>query len=349
MKSILHVDMDAFFASVEVLEDPKLRGKPVIVGGTGNRGVVAACTYEARAFGVHSAMPTAQARRLCPHGVFLNGRHELYSAYSGRIFTIFETFTPMVEGISLDEAFLDVTGTRRLFGTPEDTAHAVRTRIFDETGLRASVGVATAKMIAKLASEAAKPRAHHRGTRPGLGVKVVPPGEELAFLHPLPVRALWGVGPATLKRLERFGVRTVGDLADVPLDGLAATLGPGLARHLHDLANGIDPRSVEPERATKSISHEETYRHDHDDPEVLRREVLRLSDGVASRLRAAGLVGRTVTLKVRFHDFNTITRAQSVPAAIDTASQIAEVASSLLAALDVRQGVRLLGVAMSNL
>lgn len=341
--------MDAFFASVEVLENPDLRGKPVIVGGTGNRGVVAACTYEARAFGVHSAMPTARARRLCPHAVFLNGRHDLYGRYSARIFAIFSSFTPLVEGISLDEAFLDVTGARRLFGEAEEVAHAIRARIVDEVGLTASVGVATAKMIAKLASEAAKPRADHRGTRPGLGVKVVPPGDELAFLHPHPVRALWGVGPATLKRLERFGVRTVGDLADVPLDALIAALGNGLAHHLHDLARGIDPREVEPDRAVKSISHEETYRRDHDDPEVLRREVLRLSDGVASRLRAAGLAGRTITVKVRFHDFNTITRSHSVPAPIDTASEIAETASSLLASVDVRQGVRLLGVAASNL
>ena len=305
--SILHVDLDAFFASVEVLDDPSLAGRPVIVGGAGERGVVAACTYEARACGVHSAMPSVRARRLCPDAVFLPGRYDRYAELSAQLHEVFGRYTPLVEGISLDEAFLDVSGARRLFGTGEEIAWSIRDSVRSTLGLEASVGVATTKFVAKLASEAAKPAADRAGTRPGRGVVVVAPGTELDFLHPLPVRALWGVGPATLARLERFGVATVGDLAALPLSTLVTALGEAVGHHLHDLAWGRDARGVEPDRPVKSVSHEETYAHDLHLTSELAAEAVRLADGVAARLRRAGLGGRTVSIKVRFHDFSTIT------------------------------------------
>jgi DNA polymerase-4 len=346
---ILHVDMDAFYAAVEVLEDPSLRGRPVVVGGTGRRGVVAACTYEARAYGIHSAMPSVQARRLCPHAVFLPGRHDVYGQYSRRVFDVFKTYTPLVEGISLDEAFLDVSGATRLFGDGPGIAATIRTRVHDEVGLWSSVGVATSKLMAKLASEAAKPTPSRSGAIPGAGVVVVPPGEELAFLHPRPVRSLWGVGPATFARLERFGVVTVGDLAAVPVDTLTTALGPSLGRHLHDLAWARDERRVEADRRPKSISHEETFARNHHDHVSLQKEIVRLSDGVASRLRSAGLAGRTVTIKVRFGDFRTITRSHSEGAPVETGPDIARIAGNLLANVDPAPGVRLLGVGVSQL
>lgn len=347
--AILHVDLDAFFAAVEVLADPSLAGRPVIVGGAGRRGVVAACTYEARAHGVHSAMPSAQARRLCPHAVFVAGRYDRYAEVSARLHEVFARFTPLVEGIALDEAFLDVSGGRRLLGTGEQIGWAVRRSIKDELGLDASVGVAATKFIAKLASEAAKPVADLRGTGPGAGVVVVRPGTELAFLHPLPVRALWGVGPATHRRLERFGVSTVGDLAAIPVDSLTAALGQSLGRHLHELAWARDPRRVEPSRAVKSVSHEQTYAADVHERQRLVAEAIRLADGVGGRLRRSGLAGRTVTVKVRFGDFATITRSRTLPEAVDTGTAIARAAVALLDGVDPTPGVRLLGVGVSHL
>ncbi len=347
--TILHVDMDAFYASVEVLLRPELAGQPVIVGGAGPRGVVASCSYEARAFGIHSAMPSTQARRLCPDAVFLSGRFDVYHDYSRRIHEVFHAYTPVVEGIALDEAFLDVAGARRLFGSPGDIARAIRSRIREELGLWSSVGVASSKLLAKLASEAAKPHASRRGPVPGEGVVEVAPGGELAFLHPLPVEALWGVGPATAKRLTRFGVVTVGDLAQIPRESLVAALGHAHGTALHDLAWARDTRPVEPDRETKSIGHEETYRHDLDERERLQEEVVRMADSVASRLRAAGLAGRTVTLKVRFADFVTITRSATGAQPLDTGPEIARLATDLLAQVDIARGVRLLGVSVANL
>jgi len=347
--SILHVDLDAFFAAVEVLADPTLVGKAVVVGGTGGRGVVAAASYEARAYGVHSAMPSARARRLCPHAVFLDGRHDVYADYSRRLHAVLTSFTPLVEGISLDEAFLDVSSVRRLWGPPPEIAGRLRARVYDEVGLWASVGVATTKLVAKLASEAAKPTASPAGPVPGLGVRVVSPEEELDFLHAHPVGALWGVGPATRARLERFGVRTVGDLAVLPADTLVRALGASSGRALHDLAHNRDGRPVVPDREAKSVGHEETYPRDHRDPETLRREVVRLSDAVASRLRAAAVAGRTVTLKVRFGDFRTITRSRTESDGVETGPTVARAALQLLATVDVSPGVRLLGVSASNL
>jgi DNA polymerase-4 len=348
-RTILHLDMDAFYASVEVLVDPSLRGKPVIVGGSGNRGVVASCSYEARAFGIHSAMPSARARRLCPSAVFVHGHYDLYAEYSERLHEILRSATPLVEGISLDEAFLDVTGARRLLGPGPEIAADLRSRIEAHLGLRASVGVATSKLIAKLASKAAKPSASKTGVAPGPGVFVVEPGRELAFLHPLPVRALWGVGPATARRLDSFGVRTVGDLAAVPLDTLTTALGAVLGQSLHDLAWARDDSPVQPEREVKSISHEETYARDLHERVALAHEAVRLGDAVAARLRRAGKAGRTVTIKVRFHDFATITRSLTLPSAVDTGPAVAEVAEALLDHVDPAPGVRLFGISVSNL
>ena len=347
--TILHVDMDAFYASVEVLRDPTLAGKPVIVGGSGDRGVVASCSYEARAYGIHSAMPSARARRLCPHAVFVHADFDAYTEYSRRIHEIFAAYTPLVEGIALDEAFLDVAGARRLFGPAEAIAHAIRDRIADELRLGCSVGVGTTKLIAKLASKAAKPRASARGAQPGPGVLVVPPDEELSFLHPLPVNALWGVGPATEERLRRFGVTTVGELAGLPRDTLVGALGQANGAHLHELAWGRDPRPVEPQRGVKSIGHEETYAVDLVDAEDIHREAVRMADAVAARLRRAKVAGRTLTVKVRFHDFSTITRSHTFASAVDTAPDIGRAALALLGQVDSTPGIRLLGVSMSNL
>jgi DNA polymerase IV len=347
--SILHVDMDAFFVSVELLDRPELRGQPVVVGGSGDRGVVAAASYEARAYGIHSAMPSSRARRLCPHAVFLSGRHARYAEVGGAVFEIFRRFTPLVEPLSLDEAFLDVTGARRLHGPPPDIAIQIRRRVRAELGLTCSVGVATTKFVAKLASAAAKPIAAPDGPRPGVGVKVVAPEDVEAFLHPLPVRALWGVGPATFARLERLGVTTVGELAALPLSAVASALGSAAGRHLHALANGIDDRPVEPDRRPKSIGHEETFARDLHRRDHLDRELVRLADGVASRLRRHGLGGRTVTVKVRFHDFRTITRSTTLPGPVDTAPELVDAAKRLLDGIDPAVGVRLLGVSVTNL
>jgi DNA polymerase-4 len=294
-------------------------------------------------------MPSGRARQLCPHASFVTGRFDRYAELSRCIHAIFEAYTPLVEGISLDEAFLDVTGSERLLGVGPDIAADIRRRTAEEVGLACSVGVAPVKFLAKLASEAAKPTATLAGVVPGPGVVVVEPGQELAFLHPLPIESLWGVGPATSERLRRLGVTTVGSLAAVPRDVLEATVGGAHGRHLGQLARGIDERPVEPNREIKSVSHEETYAVDVFDRTELGTEIVRMADSVAGRMRRAGLVGRTVALKVRYGDFVTLTRSRTSPTGLCDGPSIASIAAALLDAVDVSPGVRLLGVGVSNL
>lgn len=336
---IAHVDMDAFYASVEVVKDPSLRGKPVIVGGQGGRGVVTSASYEARAFGVHSAMPTIRARRLCPHAVFLPNDFEAYLDYSARIREVFASFTPLVEPLSLDEAFLDVSGSVKLFGPPPEIGLRLKEAI-GELGLTCTVGIAPNKFLAKLASTTAKPD----------GLLVVEPGEVKAFLHPLPVAALWGVGEQTGEVLRRLGLRTVGDLATIARRTLERAVGDSLGAHLHDLANGIDDRPVVPDEPSKSVGSEETFATDLDAAEDIRREILRLSERTAGRLRAKGLCGRTITLKVRFSNFKTITRSKTLPEEVDSGAALYQVARELFDKLPTeRLRIRLLGVGVSGL
>ena len=348
MATILHVDMDAFFVSVELLDRPELRGRPVVVGGAGERGVVAAASYEARAHGVRSAMSSHKARRLCPHAVFLPGRHARYAEVSTRIMELFREFTPLVEPLSLDEAFLDVAGSMRLLGEAPDIAAQIRREVHEREGLTCSVGVAGTKFVAKLASETAKPKASPEGPVFGRGVHVVAPEETSAFLRPLPVQSLWGVGPATLSKLDRIGVTTVGELADLPLENLVAAIGGSAGRHLHGLANGYDDRVVDPDRRVKSIGQEETFARDRHDREELVTELVGFVDGVASRLRAAGVSGRTIQIKVRFGDFHTITRSVTLGHAVDDAASILPAARALLDQVDPTPGVRLLGLSVSG-
>ncbi len=345
---ILHVDMDAFFASVEVLDDPSLRGLPVIVGGSGSRGVVAACTYEARMFGVHSAMPSAMARRLCPPAVFVDGRFHRYVEESGKLHRIFESVTPLVEGISLDEAFLDVTGSRHLLGDGATIAESIRRRVAEELKLPCSVGVGRSKLMAKLASKAAKPVADRRGITPGPGVVVVPPHSELEFLHPLPVRALWGVGPVTGRRLAALGINQVGDIAALAPGALERYLGAAQGAHLAALSRGHDPRPVVPDQAAKSIGHEETFGSDLWDRSELHQHLVRMVDASAAALRRAELAARTVTVKVRFGDFSLTTRSHTLGSPIDATPAIGAVAAALLDSVDPAPGVRLLGVSLSG-
>jgi len=345
---ILHVDMDAFYVSVEIRRRPDLVGKPVVVGGTGPRGVIAAASYEARRYGVRSALPSVTAKRLCPQAVFLPGDHALYASVSADVNRIFTSITPLVEPLSLDEAFLDVSGGLRLHGPGAVIAQTIRRRVWEELQLRCSVGVAPNKFLAKLASVAAKPVASPEGVHDGKGVVEVLPGQELAFLHPLPVQALWGVGPATLERLRGLGVHTVADLAELDEAGLVAAVGAAHGRHLYGLAWGVDDRPVEPDREMKSIGHEETFVSDRHTTEELLRELVRLSDAVAARVREHGGVARTLTLKVRFAGFETITRSITVAGGVSTAHGIVSAVTPLLDAIDPSRGVRLLGVSASN-
>ncbi len=341
--------MDAFFAAVEVLDNPSLAGRPVIVGGSGARGVVASCTYEARAYGVHSAMASVRARQLCPDAVFLDGHYRRYAQVSAELRDALRSFTPLVEPVGLDEAFLDVRGALRLFGSPREIGAAIRRRVRDELDLDCSVGAGRSKLIAKLASRAAKPRAHAQGKLPGEGVVVVALEEEMSFLHPKSVGQLWGVGPATAKRLTDLGVRTVGDLACLPEAVLVRALGKVHGRHLAALARGEDADPVVPDRPTKSVGHEETFREDIADRKILHRHALRMAESVAGHLRANGRTGRTITVKVKLSDFSVITRSHTVETGLDTGSAIGAVVAALLDTAELPSGVRLLGVSISGL
>jgi DNA polymerase-4 len=339
-RAILHADMDAFFASVEIRRRPELAGRPVIVGGAGNRAVVTSATYEARAFGVHSAMPVLRARRLCPDAIVVPPDMASYRDASADVMEIFRSITPLVEPISLDEAFLDVTGVRRTLGGPEQVAELLRARIADELSLPVSVGVGPSKFVAKLASARSKPD----------GVLIVPPARVIAFLHPLPVSALWGVGEATGETLSRLGLHTVGDLAATPAATLVRALGPAAGTHLSQLARGIDARPVVPHEPEKSVSGEHTFDTDVDDPDVVRRELLRLSERVAARLRGAELRARTLSIKVRYADFRTVSRSRTVAEPTDVGRDIYATAAELYAALGlVRPRLRLVGVRAEGL
>ncbi len=337
--SILHVDMDAFYASVEVRRRPELRGQPVVVGGSGPRGVVSSASYEARAFGVRSAMPGGQAKRLCPTAIFLPVDMPAYLEASAAVMAVFHDVTPLVEQLSVDEAFLDVSGARRLLGSPRSIAGELRARIRRELELPCSVGVAGTKFMAKLASTRAKPD----------GMLVVSPGRAIEFLHPLPIEALWGVGDRTAEALRQLGLRTVGDVAQAPAGMLRQAVGEAGTAHLRALAWARDPRRVQTERVEKSVSAETTFDVDIADADVLRRTLLALANRVGGRLRAAGHAGRTVAIKVRLSDFQTLSRSRTLPRATDVAHEIFDTAWSLFRALAPGDRIRLLGVRVESL
>ena len=336
---ILHVDMDAFYCSVEVRRRPELRGKPVIVGGIGPRGVVSSASYEARAFGVRSAMPSVRARALCPKATFLPPDFSEYSAASQAVMRIFREVTPLVEPISMDEAFLDVAGARRLLGPSAGIAAQIRHRVAQEQRLTCSVGVAPTKFLAKLASTRAKPD----------GLLVVPADRVLEFLHPLPVAALWGVGERSAEVLHRLGLRTVGDLAQAPVGLLRSGLGQAAATQLHELAWGRDPRAVEPTQVEKSIGAETTFDTDVADQAQIRRAMLALAAKATGRLRGAGMVGRTISIKVRFADFRTINRSRTLSTPTDVTKEVFETAWGLFTALSPGERIRLVGVRIEGL
>ena len=337
--TVLHIDMDAFYASVELISRPELKGTPVIVGG-GSRSVVLSATYEARRFGVHSAMPMTRARRLCPQATVVEPSHGRYSRVSAGVMEIFRSVTPLVEPLSLDEAFLDVAGAVRRLGRPREIGQLIRDRVADEQGITCSVGVATTKFVAKLASTRSKPD----------GMLVVPASGVVAFLHPLPVGALWGVGEKTEKELTRLGLHTVGDIAHTPRNTLVRALGQAAGSHLHALSWGRDERRVVAHEPDKSIGAEETFSRDVDDPDVVRRELLRLAERTAARLRTAGLAGRTVSVKIRFADFTTITRARTLSEPTDVAAVLYATARQLYEALGLdRARLRLVGIRVEGL
>lgn len=340
---ILHVDMDAFYASVAIRDRPELRHLPVIVGG-GHRGVVLSATYAARIHGVHSAMPMTRARRLCPRAIVVAPDFERFSAVSSAIMEMFRSVTPTVEPLSMDEAFLDVSGSLRRFPSATAVGDYLRIRIFDEQQITCSVGIASTTGLAKIASRRAKPD----------GLVVVPRHGVTAFLHPLGVEELWGVGEVTAAQLHRLGLRTVGDLAHTPLSVVKRALGPSVGARLHAMAWGDDARMVTPRRCPdepdRSIGADETFSRDTDDEAVVRRELLRLSTKVAARMRSAQVSGRTVTLKVRFHDFTTITRSRTLRDTTDSTQQVYATATQLFAALGLQRArIRLVGVRVEGL
>ncbi|MCU1527025.1 MAG: polymerase [Frondihabitans sp.] len=338
--SILHVDMDAFFASVELLEHPELRGLPVVVGHRSQRSVVTAATYEARKFGVNSAMPMAVALRRCPQAIVLEPHFERYRHFSTQVMSMFDDVTPLVERLGIDEAFLDVSGSRRLLGTTFEIATALRKRVHSETGLHCSIGAASTKFVAKLASSVAKPD----------GLLIVPHDETVPFLHPRPISALWGVGGRTEELLRGYGLTTIGDVAHAPLDVLQRAIGQAGGAKIHELSWGRDARNVSTRPEEKSVGHEVTFEYDVADADQIRRELFRLSDQVGRRLRAAGAAGRTVVLKLRFGDFTTITRSKTLADSTDLGRRIYEEVRQVYEATGKQlTPIRLVGVRMEQL
>ena len=338
LRTILHLDLDAFYASVEQLDAPSLRGRPVIVGGTSNRGVVCAASYEARKFGVRSAMPTSRARRLCPDAVFLRPRFDRYGELSDRIFDVYRRYTPLVEPLSLDEAFLDVTASRALHGDGPTIATAIRAAVRAESGLTVSAGVAEVKLAAKIATDFGKPD----------GLTVVPPGGVAAFLAPLPIGRLWGVGEVTEAALRRLGVATIGDLVATPEAALASAVGADRAHAFRALAEGRDARDVVPDEGLKSVGGEETFEADVRGEAALSRCLLLQAARVGRRLRAHGLRGRVVTLKVKYADFIAVTRRVTLPDPTDDDDAIYRAARSQLPRIDPTRAVRLAGLTVSG-
>jgi DNA polymerase-4 len=337
--TILHVDMDAFFASVSELDYPQYRGKPLVVGA-GSRGVVLSANYAARKFGIRAAMPVARAQRMAPTAIFIPPDHERYSEVSRRVMEIFFEYTPYVEPLSLDEAFLDVTGSRRLFGSGREIAQAIRKRVSDQEKITCSVGISTTKFIAKLASGRCKPD----------GVLEIAHDRILTFLHPLPVNEIWGVGPKTNEELQRLGLRTVADIAHTPIETLKRALGESAGVALYELAWARDYREVVPDAPEKSISAAETFSYDLEDREEIFRELLRLTERATHRLRKRELRSKTIGLKVRFSDFTTITRSKTVALPINGTHEIYEIAKELFLALKIDGArIRLLGVSLENL
>ena len=337
--TILHVDMDAFFASVEERDNPALKGKAVVVGA-GVRGVVSAANYEARKFGIHAAMPVGRAKRLAPHAIFVPPNMSRYSEVSSHIMEIFRSVTPLVEPLSLDEAFLDVTGAKRLLGDGREIAKQIRAKVEASEGITCSVGIATTKFIAKLASGRCKPN----------GMLEIASDRVLEFLHPLPVNAIWGVGPKTNEELQKLGLRTVADIANTPRQTLIRALGEAAGASLYELAWGRDYRDVEPEEVDKSISAAETFDTDTEDQEVVLRELLRLTEKATYRMREKDFSARTISIKVRFADFKTISRSKTVPLAISATHEVYEVVKALFLGLKLdRARIRLVGVSLDGL
>jgi DNA polymerase-4 len=338
-KHIIHFDMDAFYPSVEILDNPALKGKPVIVGGSKERGVVSSASYEARRFGVHSAQPVAKAKRLCPDGIFLPVRMSRYQEISQQVFKIFYRFTPLVEPLSIDEAFLDVTGSIRLFGQPEDIAKKIKQIVLTETGLTVSAGVAPSKFVAKIASDIDKPD----------GLTVVHPDGVRDFLDPLPIKKMWGVGKVTQLSLSRLNIHTFRELRQTPVKVLDKKIGKHGVR-IHLLAMGIDERDVIPDHDVKSIGHEQTFSQDIISLNEAQKELLALSNKVARRMRFKDLEGKTITLKVKYFDFVQITRSTTLPRSIDDGFEIYSVACRLLKKTEVtKKPIRLLGISLSQL
>jgi DNA polymerase-4 len=337
--TILHVDMDAFYASVAERDNPELKGKAVVIG-MGARGVVSAANYEARKFGIHSAMPVGRARRLAPHAIFLPVDMARYQEVSEHVMEIFHSFTPWVEPISLDEAFLDVTGSQKLLGTGREIAVAIRKKVEEQEGITCSVGIAPSKFIAKLASANCKPN----------GMLEITSDRILTFLHPLPIQAMWGVGPKTAEVLERLGLRTIEDIAKLPRTTLIRALGEANGASLYELAWGRDYRDVTPEEPDRSISAAETFAQDLDNPEEILTEFLRLTERATARLRDRDLFAKTISIKVRFADFSTINRSKTLPLPIDSTHDVYEVVKGLYQALRIeRARLRLVGVSLENL